>query len=225
MKTIIKRITNITLVLLTVIIMSAGAVLASTDLEDGNYTIDARAVNESTGEPSMADGSIIRPITLEVKNNQIHVLIEMTSSMYDLSVKNSSGEFVLAEEVSENIEEKTITYTFPVENLSEPVSVEVVVAAMGRKVGFNLVFDDTTLVLIDLNEDITSTPSSADLSNEDITSTPSSADLSNNEDDTDSSMSTSPGDRLLYNIMIATPLLMLLIAYCCSYKFIERNKI
>lgn len=123
----------------------AGVTFTAAALEDGEYNIDLKAVNTTTGEISNADSTITKPVTLEVENNKIYVILEMADSMYDLALETSDGNFELAEELSENIEANTFTYRFPVENIDEPVMASAVVAAMGRNVNFKLVFEADSL--------------------------------------------------------------------------------
>lgn len=115
-------------------------------LQDGQYTIGVEALNSTTGAPSMANDAIKKPAKLEVEAGKIYVLLEMADSMYDLAAEDGAGGFQPAAELSENREAKTFTYKFPVDSIEEPVLMEAVVAAMGRKVNFKLAFDNATLV-------------------------------------------------------------------------------
>lgn len=146
MKTSFKKITNSILAIVMMITFFTGASFAATPLQDGEYTISVQAVNATTGEPSMANDSITKPVKLEVINSEIYVILEMADSMYDLAVENSAGAFDLAEELSENTVAKTFTYKFHVRSIDEPVLMETIVAAMGRKVNLKIEFDKASLV-------------------------------------------------------------------------------
>ncbi len=146
MKTSLKKIANGILAITMMITLFTGVSFASTPLQDGEYTISVQAVSATTGEPSMANDSITKPVKLEVNHSKIYVILEMADSMYDLAVENSAGAFDLAEELLENTVAKTFTYKFPVKSIDEPVLMEMIVAAMGRKVNFKIKFDKASLV-------------------------------------------------------------------------------
>lgn len=146
MKTIFTKISKSILVLMVGFTLSTGVAFAATTLQDGQYNIGVEALNATTGAPSMANDSIKKPVKLEVKNSKIYVILEMADSMYDLAAQNSAGGFDLAEELSENTAAKTITYKFNVKSIEEPILMETIVAAMGRKVNLKLAFDKASLV-------------------------------------------------------------------------------
>lgn len=138
-----------------ILIFTSASAFASQPLADGQYTINVQALHATTGEVSMADNSIVKPAGLHVQNSIIHVILEMSDSMYDLAVANSSGGFDLAEEIAENSDAKTITYRFTITSIDEPVLMETVVAAMGRKVNFKLAFDRAALINTSTNTEDT----------------------------------------------------------------------
>jgi heme-binding NEAT domain protein len=145
MKTNLKKIGAGILTIMMTLVLFVGTAAASTQLQNGQYTINVQALHATNDEPSRSDGSIVKPVKLEVQSNKIFVILEMANSMYDLAVDNGSGSFALAEEVAENEADKTVTYKFPVSTIDQPVSVEAVVAAMGSKVKFRIAFDKGTL--------------------------------------------------------------------------------
>lgn len=142
-----KLLTGALAIIMTLMLFT-GMAAAATTLQDGEYTIDAKAVNSSNGTPSMADTYIQKPVKLQVEGSKINVLLTMAESdiMTDLAAPDSTGSYIAAEIVAANKAANEKTYKFSVAGIDEPVTLEVVVAAMGRTVNFNLEFDKATLV-------------------------------------------------------------------------------
>lgn len=141
-----KLLTGILAIIMTFTLF-IGIVAATTNLQDGEYTIQVKAVNSTNGTPSMADTYIKKPVKLEVKGNKIYTILTMSESdiMTDLAAPNSSGGYDAAEIILDNKKANEKTYRFLVASIGAPVTMQVVVAAMGRTVNFNLDFDMATL--------------------------------------------------------------------------------
>lgn len=184
------------LALMMTLMVFTGVTFAAAPLQDGQYTISVDAVNASNGSPSMANDSIVKPVKLDVKNGKIFVTMEMEDAMYDLAVETADGSFKVAEEVSENIAAKTITYKFEVKSIDEPVLMETIVAAMGRKVNFVLQFNKGSLV--------NATPQGSTASNTTPANTTSTNTTTTNTTTTNTSTNVEnpkTGDNVLSNLM------------------------
>jgi len=171
--------TKIIVALIMTFTLLTGMAFAASPLQDGEYTINVQAVNATTGEPSMANNAITNPVKLQVKDGKIHVILEMADSMYDLAVENGNGGFTLAEELSENTVAKTFTYKFSVKSIDEPVLMETVVAAMGRKVNFKLAFSNAS-PSVDATSKATTKPSTTNTTNTNTTNTTTTASANTN---------------------------------------------
>jgi|GEM_PF-6969734 len=140
-----KLITSVLAIIMTFMLFTG--VAAAANLEDGEYTIQVKAVNSTNGTPSMADTYIKKPVKLEVKGNKIYTILTMSESdiMIDLAAPNSAGGYDAAEIILDNKTANEKTYRFQVASIDTPVTMQVVVAAMGRKVNFNIEFDKASL--------------------------------------------------------------------------------
>ncbi|WP_026478641.1 NEAT domain-containing protein [Alkaliphilus transvaalensis] len=187
------------LALMMTLMVFTGVTFAAAPLQDGQYTISVDAVNASNGSPSMANDSIVKPVRLDVEKGKIFVTMEMADSMYDLAAETADGSFKVAEEVSENVAAKTITYKFEVKSIDEPVMMETIVAAMGRKVNFVLQFNKGSVVNVTPQGSTASNTTPANTTSTNTTTT-------NTTNTTTTNTSTNvenpkTGDQVLSNLM------------------------
>ncbi|SNS77078.1 Iron Transport-associated domain-containing protein [Anaerovirgula multivorans] len=130
-----------------------GEIVPIDELKDGYYTIEATALYENSNSVSMVNQFIKEPANLEVRGNRIIVTMAWHGTEYvpmnslkELKYKNSSGNFVNVQRTlydSSNM----LMLTFEVENLDEPVVMQVSVpmAMVGYQPKFRLVFNLNTL--------------------------------------------------------------------------------
>ncbi len=125
-----------------------GLVFAAAGLEEGEYSIQVVAINETNDAPSMADKTIKKPVKLEVLSGKIYAAITMTDSevVKDLSFKNSAGHFEPASVIGQDKTVNETTYKLPIAQLEQPITVQAYIVPMGRPVNFRLAFDPTTLM-------------------------------------------------------------------------------
>ncbi|UNC93082.1 NEAT domain-containing protein [Candidatus Contubernalis alkaliaceticus] len=144
MKCSVKKVFASLCTLLVVFVFLIGVVSAAA-LEDGEYTIQASAINAATGAPSMAKDNIKNPVKIEVKNGKINIFLTMSGQEVtkDFSFDSGSGNFVLAEVISDSGDIKT--YKFPVATIQEPTMMQTYVTAAGMTVEFRLSYDTATL--------------------------------------------------------------------------------
>ncbi len=136
-------------------------------LEDGEYTITASALQESSDEASMTNQFITNPVTLNVEDGEITATMvwegtdTITMDMIkELKYENSDGEYVETERELDN-ENNTLTVTFKVEDIDESTMMQVYVPeGMGEnRPKFRLVFDSDTLAKVEEEEpDLESEP-------------------------------------------------------------------
>ncbi|UNC93081.1 NEAT domain-containing protein [Candidatus Contubernalis alkaliaceticus] len=167
---------------------------ASEEIEDGTYHLQAMFMHETLDQPSMANGNLVNPVTLEIKEGKIFTIFTMTGAdgMTDLQVKVNS--FVPVEIISEDAAANSKTYKLEVVDFDTPVTLQAHIPVIDMTVKFRMIFDLDTLVSVapgtphnpaipvDANTPVTGTPNDSiyDTSNKPVEGTPSEGDNNNN---------------------------------------------
>lgn len=179
MKSIIKKLGSGIITIMMSFVLFTSQAFAATGVDNGEYTISVQALT-ATGEISnLADAAITKPVKLNVENDKIYVTVEMKDSMTELTIKNGSNGTEKATVVSQDNNNKKITYKFSVATIDEAAQLEVYVAAMKRNVGFNMNFEKSTLKSIKSQGSEQNTNTNANTNTNTNTNTNKSAGVSN----------------------------------------------